>query len=472
MLVPQHFKGRNVAVVGLARSGVAAARALEKGGARVRAWDDSPARRQAAYQAGIGVVDLYRQNWRDIAALVLSPGIPLTHPAPHPLVTLANDNQVPVIGDIELFARALGERPRTAIVAVTGTNGKSTTASLIAHVLGESGHAVALGGNIGAPALDLPALAAGGVYVLEMSSYQIDLTENLNPQIAILLNLAPDHLDRHGGMAGYVAAKERLFGLQRGPHSLAIIGIDDAQSRALYERLRQKTGLRVLPVTTAQPQEAAVAVVDGVVYDGSDGPPRQCGDIGAIETLRGRHNAQNAAAAFAATRALGVSATDIIAAFASFPGLAHRLEIVGQIGAVRFVNDSKATNAEATANALAAFDNIYWIAGGRPKADGIATLAPLFERLRRAYLIGEAASLFSPTLDGKVPYRIAGDLASAVEQAAADAAADGGGTVLLSPACASFDQFSDFEARGEAFRRRVAAMMDKNRATGRLDGAA
>ena len=440
--------GGAVAVFGLARSGLAAARALAAGGADVRAWDDDPARRAAAASAGIPLADLYAADWGEIDALVLSPGVPLRFPEPHEVVRLAQVRGAEILGDVELFARA---RLPARVVAITGTNGKSTTTALVLALLRACGFEAVLGANFGEPVLALPMLEAEGIYVLELSSYQIALTTSLAADVAVLLNLSPDHLARHGSMAGYIAAKKRLFEMQT-VDGAAIIGVDDADSRAVFAHLAA-LGRDVTPVSGSTAVDGGIYVERGVLYDARDGAPRAIVDLAAAR-LRGEHNHQNAAAAFAAATALGCDEVRAAAALLAFPGLAHRMEAVAKIGGVQFINDSKATNVDAAARALGSFDNIYWIAGGRPKEQGIAALAHLFPRIRHAFLIGEAEDAFADALAGQVAVTRAGTLPRAVSLAFA-AARDSGvadAVVLLSPACASFDQFTDFEARGDAFR--------------------
>ncbi|MBI3452685.1 MAG: UDP-N-acetylmuramoyl-L-alanine--D-glutamate ligase [Rhodospirillales bacterium] len=454
------FSGYPVAVLGLGKSGLVAAQALQKSGAKVQAWDDDDARRRAAGAAGVPVADLAAIDWRDITTLVISPGIPHTHPAPHKVAALAKQHNVEIIGDIELLARAQID---AGYVGVTGTNGKSTTTALLGHVLRGAGRDVQVGGNIGTPALALASLGEGGVYVLEMSSYQLEITISITFDVAILLNVTPDHLDRHGGMDGYVAAKRRIFHRQTRPRA-AVIGVDDDICRRIHDDLVRADDQIVIPISAGRRLERGVYVVDGELFDAIDGRATRAIDLRPVATLPGAHNWQNAAAAYAAARVLGVAPDAIAAAMASYPGLPHRQEIVARAGGVAFVNDSKATNADATAKALACYDAIYWIAGGRAKEGGIASLAPFFPRIRRAYLIGEAAAAFAATLDGCVPYTRSGDLARATAAAHADAVREDtpGAVVLLSPACASFDQFANFEARGDAFRALALA----------LDGAA
>ncbi|HEY0601179.1 UDP-N-acetylmuramoyl-L-alanine--D-glutamate ligase [Brevundimonas sp.] len=460
------FEGRRIAVFGLGRSGLTAARALKAGGALPVLWDDSVSSRMQAETEGFDVEDLTAADWPGFAALVLSPGAPLTHPKPHWTVDKARQAGVEVIGDIELFARAIAALPeagRPKIVAITGTNGKSTTTALIGWVLKQAGMTVHVGGNIGIGVLALPAPAPGAVYVIEVSSYQLDLTTSFAPDVAILTNISPDHLDRHGGMPGYVAAKMRIFQSQ-GPAATALVGIDDTFGINIAETLTDR-GDRLTLVTTGKhhhwdewragfEKTGAVTAVDGVLASRGE---YVC-DLSGARSLPGRHNAQNAAFAYAAARALGVSGEAAVGGLLTFPGLAHRMEHVATLGRVRFINDSKATNADAARQALSSYDRSYWIAGGRAKAGGIDDLEDLFPRVAEAFLIGEAAGPFAARL-GDVPHRICGDMASAVKAAAGAAAATGRDeVVLLSPAAASFDQYPDFEARGEAFRAAVLAL--------------
>ena len=453
MIEVTRYRNESIAVMGLARSGLAAAEALARGGAHVMAWDDAPARREAAAAAGVPIVDLTTADLDGVRALVLSPGIPHTYPRPHPAAARARAAGIPVIGDIELLAES---RPAARYLGITGTNGKSTTTALIGHVLAAAGRRVAVGGNLGTPALRLEALAADGIYVLEMSSYQLELTPSLAFDVAVLLNITPDHLDRHGGMAGYVAAKERIFARQ-GPQQAAVVGADDATCRDIAERLAAQ-GRRVVPISAERPVAGGVYAAEGQLIDDMARKARPVLELARAARLPGRHNWQNAAAAYAAARCLGIDAETTAAAIASFGGLAHRQELVATVDGVRYVNDSKATNADATAKALACTDDIYWIAGGKPKEGGIAELAPYFPRIRHAFLIGEAAADFARTLGSRIPHTLAGTLDKAVAAAQTAAKGQRGATVLLSPACASFDQFSDFEARGAAFRRLVEAL--------------
>ncbi len=451
------LRGAKIALFGLGGSGNATLRALVAGGAEVAAWDDSEAARARSSAAGFGLVDLAVSDWTGFKLLVLSPGVPLTHPEPHWTVKRAHAAGVPVVGDIELFARERKARaPHAPFVAITGTNGKSTTTALIAHVLEEAGRDVALGGNIGVPALDLPPPADGRAHVLECSSYQIDLAPSLAPTVGLLINITPDHLDRHGDLAGYAAVKERLVA----GAEIALVGVDDAPSRAIAARLADGPGRRVVTVSGGVSPLADV-FVEGhrIVSRDSAEPPV---DLKNARALRGAHNGQNAAFAYAAATALGVARADIARAFETFPGLAHRMEEVGRRGRVLFVNDSKATNADAAEKALLSFRDIFWILGGKAKAGGVEPLRPLFSRVAKAYLIGAAANDFAATLEGAVPFEQCGTLSRALEAAARDAVRSTAAepVVLLSPACASFDQFANFEARGDAFRSEVHFLLN------------
>ena len=450
------FKGKTVALFGLGGSGLATALALTAGGAHVTAWDDSAASVENASSAGIRTGDLRTLDWHSVDALVLSPGVPLTHPKPHWSAELARAAGVEIIGDVELFVRERrAHSPDCPFVAITGTNGKSTTTALIAHILKASGRDTQLGGNIGTAVLTLDPPKAGRFYVVECSSYQIDLAPTLNPSAGILLNLTPDHLDRHGSMEHYADVKERLVAGSR----TAIVGVDDSFCERIADRI-ERAGTKVMRISKR------TVLADGIYADGGRlilaqaGATRLIADLTTIETLRGAHNAQNAAAAVAACLAVGISENEICAGLASFPGLKHRMQPVGRRGGTLFVNDSKATNADAAAPALSSFERIYWIAGGVAKEGGISSLAPFFPRIAKAYLIGEAARTFAATLGEAVPFDMSGTLDRAVQDAAADAEREGGGAVavLLSPACASFDQYKNFEVRGDAFVKNVAAL--------------
>ena len=453
------FAGRKVALFGLGASGLAAASALLAGGADAIAFDDDAASVAKAKTAGIPTGDLRGADWSKIAALVLAPGVPLTHPAPHWVVQLAKKAGVEVIGDVELFCRERRLRaPNAPFVAITGTNGKSTTTALIAHLAASAGLDAQLGGNIGTAILSLTPPRAGRVHVIECSSYQIDLAPSLDPSIGILINLTEDHLDRHGTMENYAAVKERLVaGVP--VQGTAIVGVDDEWCQAVAVRLAQG-GKRVVRISVKRPLSNGLYVDGSRIMRASGADVSLVAALSGIGSLRGLHNAQNAACACAAALALGLAPEAIQAGLRSFPGLAHRMEEVGRRGAVLFVNDSKATNADSAAQALACFGDIFWIAGGKPKTGGIESLRSFFPRIRKAYLIGEAAEQFAATLGAEVPHEIDGTLDKALAAAARDAEASPAAepVVLLSPACASFDQYRNFELRGDAFRALVQAL--------------
>jgi UDP-N-acetylmuramoylalanine--D-glutamate ligase len=449
------FAGRKVAIFGLARTGIATGAALAAGGADVVCWDDGEAGRAAALKAGLPVQDLAAVDWSQFAALVLAPGVPLTHPEPHWTVRKAQAAGIEIIGDIELFFRERAKiSPGSPVVAITGTNGKSTTTALIAHILRAAGRDVQMGGNIGTAILLLEPPARDRFHVIEMSSFQIDLTPSLAPTAGVLLNISPDHLDRHGTLEHYTAIKERLVMAA----DVSFVGVDDEASRAIGMR-RLSDGRPYFSVSQS-------ALDWGFYADGTEVFFRDLGgdaaeriaDLSGIATLRGSHNAQNAATAVGVASWFRVRAEVIADALKTFPGLPHRLEEVGRIGGALFINDSKATNADSTEKALASFPrNIYWIAGGLPKEGGITALASYFPRIARAYLIGKAADEFAATLEGEVTFERSGTLETAVEHAARDAAQSAGAepVVLLSPACASYDQFKSFEHRGDRFRELV-----------------
>jgi UDP-N-acetylmuramoylalanine--D-glutamate ligase len=453
------FAGRTVAVFGLGGSGLASCHALTAGGAEIIAGDDNPDNIAKAAQAGFITADLRSVSWKNFAALILTPGAPLTHPAPHWSVLLAREAGVEVIGDIELFCRERRRHaPDAPFVAITGTNGKSTTTALIAHLMKVAGYDAQMGGNIGTAILSLEPPRRGRVHVIEMSSYQIDLTPSLDPSVGILINVSEDHIDRHGTLDHYAAVKERLVaGVQE--QGTAIVGVDDIWCRNTADRL-DRAGKRVVRISVRNPLASGIYVEHETIVQAAGGARSEIARIGGIGSLRGLHNAQNAACASATALALGVSRDVLQKGLRSFPGLAHRMEQVGRLGNVLFVNDSKGTNADAAAHALSSFADIFWIAGGRPKVGGITGLAGFFPRIRKAYLIGEAAQEFAGTLGDGVPHEISETLDVAVAKAARDAEASGlrDPVVLLSPACASFDQYRNFEIRGARFRELVNAL--------------
>ncbi len=445
------FAGRSVAVFGLARSGIACAQALVAGGAEVLCWDDGEAGRDRAREAGLPLIDLRDVDFSTVAALVLAPGVPLTHPEPHWTVRRAREAGTEIIGDTEVFHRQVRKVPGAKIVAVTGTNGKSTTTALIGHVLRRTSLDAHVGGNIGTAVFNLPEPKWGRIYVIEMSSYQIDLSPGFRPDVGVLLNVTPDHLDRHGTLEHYAEVKAGLFA-NMGEGDTAVISVDDAFCRAALEGVPE--GAARVPFSVREVLDDGISAVGGVLQERVGGVTVKGVDLSPMKTLRGEHNWQNAAAAWAACRALSLDGTLIARAFMSFPGLEHRMQPVGRKGRVFFVNDSKATNADAAARALAAYDDIFWIAGGLAKEGGIADLMAYAPKIRCAYLIGEAAEDFARTLEkAGVAHVICGTLDKAVRQAAADAEASGirAPVVLLAPACASFDQYPSFEARGRHF---------------------
>jgi UDP-N-acetylmuramoylalanine--D-glutamate ligase len=457
MIDLRHLKGKRYAVMGLAKSGLATARALTSAGVDILAWDDGEAGRAAATDAGIALTDLNTAELTGIDALLLSPGIPHTFPTPNAVAARAKAAGIPIVGDIELL---YGAQPKVAYIGITGTNGKSTTTALIGHILSLTGRPVQVGGNLGTPVLTFEPLGEGGVYVLEMSSYQLELVPLVAFNVAVLLNVTPDHLARHGGMDGYIAAKRHIFQHPKRSHT-AIIGVDDEHCRKVYGELEAALESAVVPVSAEQ-ETKGVYVLDGKLYDGGADPVI---DLNTIPSLPGRHNWQNAAAAFAATHAAGVPVETILEGLRTFPGLAHRQQLVADRDGIRFVNDSKATNADAASKALVCYDAIYWIIGGQAKEGGLDGLEPFMPRIRHAFVIGQASEQFATWLDAHgVPYTLCGEMKTAVPAATDLARAEGlrGATVLLSPACASWDQFRSFEHRGEVFATLVHASIDRS----------
>ena len=454
MIAATTFSGKKVALVGLGGSGIATALALQAGGASIEAYDDNKDRMDAAAEQGINIKDLKQADWNMYHALILAPGIPLTHPVPHWSVHMAQRAGIEIIGDLELFYR---EKKACAsaskIIAITGTNGKSTTTALISHILREAGLDVQMGGNIGTAVLSLEPFHDNRVYVVECSSFQIDLAPSLHPDIGVLLNLSPDHIDRHGSMENYASLKERLVRNS----DLSILGDDDLYMQAINARI---DGKKI--IFSAQHDLADGFFMHGQDITGKcDKTECKVAELQGISTLRGRHNAQNACAAAAVAYAMNISLPVFNAALQSFPGLPHRMEQVGAKKRTLFINDSKATNADSAEKALQALDNIFWILGGKPKEGGITSLIPLFPKITKAYLIGEASDAFAETLNGKVPFEKCGTLDIAVARAAEDALTHDGeeNTVLLSPACASYDQYPNFEVRGDHFRSLVSKLI-------------
>ncbi|MCX7311731.1 MAG: UDP-N-acetylmuramoyl-L-alanine--D-glutamate ligase [Alphaproteobacteria bacterium] len=453
------FSGKTVALFGLGGSGLASAQALAAGGAEVIAFDDSAASIEKARAAGIATEDLRKIDWSKVSALVLAPGVPRTHPEPHWSAVLAQKAGVEIIGDVELFCRERRRlAPNSPFVAITGTNGKSTTTALIHHLLKSAGRSTELGGNIGTAVLTLQPPRADHAHVVECSSYQVDLAPTLDPRVGILINVSEDHIDRHGTIDHYAAVKERLVaGVQSG--GTAVIGVDDEWCAAAAERVA-RSGKNVVRISVRRKLTDGIYAENGAIARASGGKTETIATLDNIGSLRGVHNAQNAACAAAAVLALGLTSQEIQNGLRSFGGLVHRMEQVGRKGSTLFVNDSKATNADSSAQALASFTDMFWIAGGKPKSGGITSLAGFFPRIRKAYLIGEAAADFAKTLDGKVAYEVTGTLDRAVAAADRDTAASAlkEPVVLLSPACASFDQYRNFEVRGDRFRELVLAL--------------
>lgn len=460
MIIAHSFKGKTIAIFGLGRTGLSAAKSLIKGGARVLAWDDNETTRISAVTAGVPISDLNSADWSAIDALLLSPGIPHDKPNAHWSALKAKAAGVKIICDIEIFAQEVASRApdqRPKVIAITGTNGKSTTTSLIGHVLNESGKDAQVGGNIGRGVLDLEPIHRGGYYVLELSSYQLERTYSLKADVAVLLNLSPDHLDRHGDMAGYETAKRRIFRNQSDADTI-VIGVDDANGKRICTELMAQNGRSIIPVSGQRSLGRGACAIKSKLYCVMGRCVEEIADLTVAKALDGTHNWQNAAAAYATAKSIGLKIKDIGPALLSFPGLAHRMETIGRVGPVRFVNDSKGTNADATRQALKAYDNIYWIAGGVAKDGGVEELVSDMKNVRRAYLIGEAADDFAATLSReKISHKISGTLEKAVVCAVRDAvnSRKANPVILLSPACASFDQFKNFEVRGEAFRAQI-----------------
>jgi len=464
LIKAETFRGQTVAVFGLGRTGVSAALSLVAGGATVLAWDDNSDSREAAQQQGVPIKNLKKTDWSEIDEFVLSPGVPHHLPKPHWSAKAAIAAGVPIICDIEILAREVAAKPeqeKPKIIAITGTNGKSTTTALIGHILTACGKDAQIGGNIGRGVLDLDRMHKGTYYVIELSSYQLERTHTLRANAAVFLNLSPDHLDRHGTLEDYGLAKQAIFANQT-KEDTVIVGVDDDYGRALCTKLKVKNGRSIIPISARRTAGHGVSVLGGKLFSNLSKKSVQICNMKEAAALEGQHNWQNAAAAYAAVRSLGLDPKEIGDSILSFPGLAHRMETVGTLRNVRFVNDSKATNADAARQALASYKNIYWIAGGVPKEGGIEALKDLFGHVQKAYLIGEAAKDFGGTLkSSKVSHQDKKTLEMALLCATKDAleSGDENPIVLLSPACASFDQFKNFEIRGDAFRAQALKLM-------------
>ncbi|WP_455465610.1 UDP-N-acetylmuramoyl-L-alanine--D-glutamate ligase [Bartonella sp. B39] len=450
------YKGQKVALFGLGPSGLAAAKALIRGGAEVVAWDDSPSSVQAAFRHNVPTQDLRYEDWSEFVALILAPGVPLNYPQPHWVVEKARQKDIEIIGDIELFVRARNHFLQhygfcdqdVPFIAITGTNGKSTTTALLTHLLKQMGYDVQMGGNIGTAILTLKPFVKKRIYVIECSSFQIDLTPSLQPTVGLLLNLTPDHIDRHGSFAQYVQAKRRL--VARASH--ALISVDDSACWNLYQQLLHE-GRQVEAISKEHFVENGFYAESTKLFSVHQGQRSMLADLALITALRGSHNAQNALMVLATLQALKITDPHIENHLASYKGLAHRMQQVRKMGTVLFINDSKATNADASAPALSAFDDIFWIVGGQAKKGGIESLRGFFHKIHKAYLIGSAAEEFAGVIGSVFPFSMSLTLENAVHEAAADAMHCKAKevVVLFSPACASYDQFKNYEMRGEAF---------------------
>ena len=469
MLKLPDYKNKTFGVFGLGKAGTAAIKTLLLNGVTVYAWDDSEKSRQVfaldaatAKHGKFGMEPIENWPWREMTGVILSPGVPLTHPAPHPVVNMARDAKVQILGEVDVLYQAC---PEATYIGITGTNGKSTTTALTGHIFLHAGKHVQVGANFGIPSLSLSAMDEKGYYVLEMSSYQLDLCRHVFFDAAVLLNITPDHIDRHGDMNGYRKAKMKIFERQR-ENDLALIALDDGCCRDAYIELvrERRSNLRAISVTQKKQGPGIFVDEQGILSDHWDNQVVRY-DLKSLPGLKGRHNWQNVAAAYGLARNFGIAPQTIMEAVHSFPGLAHRLEQIVTMNGITFYNDSKATNADATQRALEPFDQIYWILGGRPKEGGIEALAPYFPKIVHAFLIGEAEEEFARTLQGHVPYTRCGTLEIATQRAATLAFTDmrQGAAVVLSPACASFDQWRSFEERGDAFRKYVRQLAGQGR---------
>jgi len=449
------FCGDKIAVMGLGKTGLSTALFLHKAGANVVAWDDNQSSREYAESLGIKCIELTEIKKANIDFLIWSPGIPHTYPEPHLVAIQAKKEGIKIISDIDILSVAA---PNADYIGITGTNGKSTTTALIEHTLKQF-RPTQMGGNIGIPVLDLEQLGAGGTYVLEMSSYQTELSYSFSPVGAVFLNITPDHLYRHGGMKGYVEAKKKIFSNPNlfNVKPIAVVGIDTEDSYDVYEELEEDGIWDVIPVSTQKKLSKGFSVVGGILYEDN----QKISNLNDFQFLQGQHNFENIACAYAIiSRLYKFDSHEIINAMKGFAGLAHRQFLVTTLNNVKYINDSKATNAEATARALACFNDIYWILGGQPKEGGLNGLDDYMHKIKHAYLIGEAANKFSEWLVKRnVPFTQCSILENAVKIAHQEAQESGSGVVLLSPACASWDQFKSFEHRGDLFGQLVKDLM-------------
>ncbi len=439
MIIVPGIVGKKYAILGLGKSGIATAACLAASQADFVVWDDGADQRDNVAKSGYRVVDLAQYDLTGTEALILSPGIPHTYPAPHPVVARFKAAHIPIIGDMDLLFQAC---PNATYIGITGTNGKSTTTALIGHILKNAGYDVEIGGNLGTPVLSFTPLGKNGIYVLELSSYQLDLMRGNSLDVGVLLNITSDHLARHGGMDGYIAAKAKIFTTAQKQQTL-VIGQGETETRALAEQARKQQNLTVATIESSG--------LDKLI------------DPASLPALPGLHNWQNASAAYMACHALRVSTEDIMAGLNSFPGLTHRQQLVATVDGIRFINDSKATNADAASKALGCYNDIYWIIGGQAKEGGLNGLEPFIPRIRHAYIIGEASELFAKWCEGRIAHTLCGTLNVATHKSAADAHKDNikDAVVLLSPACASWDQFRSFEHRGDSFTT-MAQLIAKN----------
>lgn len=447
-------------VFGLGISGNAAVKFLLEQGFEVLAGDDNKSSLDSLnkyldehkdLRTHLKIVENIESiDWSNSECLVLAAGIPLKYPTPHKIALEANKNNCPIICDVEILYLF---NQSTKFIGITGTNGKSTTTALTGHIFESIKKPNAVGGNIGIGALALPKLNPDENYIIEMSSYQLDLIAKTRFHIADLLNITPDHLDRHKDMEGYIAAKKRIF-MNQTADDFAVIGVDNENSRAVYEDLKNNPNFKatLIPISTKHIVEGGVTMVGDIIYN-NIGTNKSAINFGIRQFLKGEHNAQNIAFAFANCFLSGIKEEQIIQAIKTFKGLRHRMQLVGSVDGIHFINDSKATNAESTENALKPYQNIYWILGGKAKDGGIESLKQYFSKIKYAFLIGEATDEFAKILENKVEYFKCGDLKTAFAMAYAKALEDQAEekNILLSPACASFDQWRNFEQRGDFF---------------------